>query len=112
MLPCCGLYRPLTLLSMLVLPAPFGPIMARISDCRASRDTPERAVTPPKLRCNPSTANCVSPEDRAMAGSILDSVCLAPDIYRASSEPAEVGLRPKNPHLTRCRHCLLYTSDA
>src|SRR6266581_8389796 len=44
-------------LKMLVLPAPFGPMIAKRSPAATSTLTPARATTPPKLRCNPSRAS-------------------------------------------------------
>src|SRR5437667_10319125 len=44
-------------LKMLVLPAPFGPMIAKRSPAATSTLTPARAATPPKLRCNPSRAS-------------------------------------------------------
>src|SRR5439155_22200607 len=44
-------------LKMLVLPAPFGPMIAKRSPAPTSTLTPARAATPPKLRCNPSRAS-------------------------------------------------------
>src|SRR5437667_12235855 len=44
-------------LKMLVLPAPFGPMIAKRSPAATTTLTPPRAATPPKLRCNPSRAS-------------------------------------------------------
>src|SRR3954467_8691155 len=44
-----------------VLPAPFGPMMARISPLRMSNDTSLKAFTPPKPRDTFSTASSASP---------------------------------------------------
>src|SRR3989442_2974709 len=41
-------------LKMLVLPAPFGPMIAKRSPAATSTLTPARADTTPKLSCNPS----------------------------------------------------------
>src|SRR6267143_1640815 len=46
--PRCGWYTPLMTLSIEDLPAPFGPMMARISCSRTSNETPCKATTPPK----------------------------------------------------------------
>src|SRR5215470_9200612 len=48
-------------LSIEVLPAPFGPMMARISPLRISNETPLTAFTPPKASETPSTASRTSP---------------------------------------------------
>jgi hypothetical protein len=47
--------------SIEVLPAPFGPMMARISPLRMSKDTSVRAFTPPKRKETPSTERSTSP---------------------------------------------------
>src|SRR5215218_8765822 len=47
--------------SIEVLPAPFGPMMARISPLRMSNDTSLKAFTPPKPRDTFSTASSASP---------------------------------------------------
>src|ERR671932_611391 len=48
-------------LSIDVLPAPFGPMMARISPFRMSKDTSVNAFTPPKRSDTSSTARSTSP---------------------------------------------------
>src|SRR5438874_6704494 len=48
-------------LSSDVLPAPFGPMMARISPLRMSKETPLIALTPPKASDTFSTASSTSP---------------------------------------------------
>src|SRR5215469_7518247 len=49
------------MLSIEVLPAPFGPIMARISPLRISNETPATALTPPKASDTFSTASSTLP---------------------------------------------------
>src|SRR6478672_9172035 len=49
------------MLSIEVLPAPFGPIMARISPLRISNDTSLTAFTPPNDSETLSTARSTSP---------------------------------------------------
>src|SRR5918993_3190882 len=48
-------------LSIEVFPAPFGPMMARISPFRMSNDTSVSAFTPPKASDTFSTASSTSP---------------------------------------------------
>src|SRR5215470_2580708 len=48
-------------LSSEVLPAPLGPMMARISPLRMSKETPLIALTPPKASETSSTASSTSP---------------------------------------------------
>jgi hypothetical protein len=50
MLPSCGAYTPLMQLSMLLLPAPLGPMMARTSCSRTLKLMSVSAFTPPKRR--------------------------------------------------------------
>src|ERR1700730_8562425 len=49
------------MLSSDVLPAPFGPIMARISPLRMSKETPVTALTPPNESDTLSTESSTSP---------------------------------------------------
>ena len=48
-------------LSIEVLPAPFGPMMARISPLRISKETSLTALTPPNDSDTSSTASSTSP---------------------------------------------------
>src|SRR5918994_4327454 len=48
-------------LSIEVLPAPFGPMMARISPLRISNDTSRNAFTPPNASDTASAASSTSP---------------------------------------------------
>ncbi len=48
--PSCGVYTPVRQLNNEVLPAPFGPMIDRISPRRKLSDTSLRLVTPPNLR--------------------------------------------------------------
>ncbi len=49
-LPAVGGKKPLMRLKKVVLPAPFGPITARISPARISNETPSTAFRLPKWR--------------------------------------------------------------
>ena len=65
--------------SIEVLPAPFGPMMARISPLRMSNDTSVSAFTPPKPSDTFSTASSTSPlvttgESGALMASLLTSL--------------------------------------
>src|SRR3712207_5759306 len=60
-------------LSIEVLPAPFGPMMARISLLRMSKDTSVSAFTPPKLSETSSTASSTSPFARSGPSGALTS---------------------------------------
>ena len=47
MRPLSGVFWPLSISKQVLLPAPFGPISARISPALSSNDTPRTACTPP-----------------------------------------------------------------
>jgi len=47
MRPESGVFWPLSMSKQVLLPAPFGPISARISPARSSKETPRTACTPP-----------------------------------------------------------------
>src|SRR5882724_3261840 len=55
-------------LSIEDLPAPFGPMMARISRSRTSNETSCSALTPPKASDTPSTARMAGPVPRSATG--------------------------------------------
>src|SRR5450631_4091720 len=55
MLPPCGARWPVSWLISVVLPAPFGPMMAWISRWPTSSETWSVAMTPPNLRTSLST---------------------------------------------------------
>ena len=59
--PLWGLYTPLMQLSMELLPAPLGPMMARISCSRTSKEMSVSALTPPKLSEMFFTSRMTSP---------------------------------------------------
>jgi len=65
-----------------VLPAPFGPMMARISPLRMSKDTSVIAFTPPKASDTFSTASSTSPIRRAAAcPPAAGSVCASTSAF-------------------------------
>src|ERR1700704_3580204 len=55
-------------LSIEDFPAPFGPMMARISCSRTSKETSCSALTPPKASDTPSTARMAGPVPRSATG--------------------------------------------
>ena len=63
-LPSCGEYTPLMQLSIELLPAPFGPMMARISCSRTLKLISVSAFTPPKRRLMLLTSRMTSPISR------------------------------------------------
>src|SRR5262245_19722876 len=88
-------------LSSEVLPAPFGPMMARISPLRMSKETPLIALTPPKASETPSTASSTSPATiSGPLGALMPwprarSRCLLHRRYRHRRNVANLDARGK-----------------
>src|SRR5947207_1218687 len=61
MRPRLGRYRPEAAFRREVLPAPFGPTIAKIFPWGMSIDTPASATTPPNRRCRSSTTSAEAP---------------------------------------------------
>ena len=61
MLPSCGVYTPLMQLSIELLPAPLGPMMARTSCSRTLNEMSVSAFTPPKRKLMLLTSKMTSP---------------------------------------------------
>jgi len=59
--PSCGVYTPLMQLSMELLPAPLGPMMARISCSFTLNEMSVSAFTPPNRRLMFLTSRMTSP---------------------------------------------------
>ena len=55
--PAVGTSVPDSMLKIVLLPEPFGPIRPRISPCSTRNDTLLTAVKPPKRFTNPSTVS-------------------------------------------------------
>ncbi len=72
-------------LSIEVLPAPFGPMMARTSPFRMSNDTSRIARTPPNDSDTFSTESMTSPAAMSLAAGALMPPC------QASARPATVA---------------------
>src|SRR5262245_33595845 len=68
---------PLTQLSTLVLPAPFGPIRANSSPASTASDTPSSTTSPPKRSVRRSMASSAIPSP---AAAILLDVAVAPPL--------------------------------
>src|SRR5713101_7748468 len=64
MLPAVGVSAPEMQLKAVVLPEPFGPMRPRISPFLTSKDTPLRAVNPPKRLVSPVTVSIGCEEAR------------------------------------------------
>src|SRR5262245_37872338 len=72
-------------LSIEVLPAPFGPIMARISPLRMSNETPATALTPPKASDTFSTASSTLPATMSCSlGALMPRLREYDDATRAA----------------------------
>src|SRR2546427_2212167 len=88
---------PLTQLSRLVLPAPFGPTRAKISPVATRKLTPPRTRSPPKASRTSSTARS-APRGSAMPAplaAILLDLAIAPrlaPLADAEVELADVGV--------------------
>src|SRR3954465_5741648 len=74
---------PLTQLSTLVLPAPFGPMSANSSPASTARDTPSRPVSPPKRSVRRSSASSAIPPP---AAAILLHVAIIPALAALGTE--------------------------
>src|SRR6476620_5255311 len=74
---------PLTQLSTLVLPAPFGPISANSSPASTASDTPSRTVSPPKRNVRRSSASSAIPPP---AAAILLHVAIIPALAALGTE--------------------------
>src|SRR4029077_755951 len=82
---------PLTQLSTLVLPAPFGPINANSSPAATSSDTPSSTVRPPKRSVRRSIASSAIPSP---AAAILLDLAIAAVLaaHAAEIELLDVGV--------------------
>src|SRR6516164_6055840 len=74
---------PLTQLSTLVLPAPFGPINANSSPAATASETPSSTVRPPKRSVRRSTSSSTIPSP---AAAILLDVAIAPAFAALAAE--------------------------
>src|SRR3981081_3698499 len=74
---------PLTQLSTLVLPAPFGPMSANSSPASTASDTPSSTVRPPKRSVRRSSASSAIPSP---AAAILLHVAIVPALAALGAE--------------------------
>src|SRR5229473_2451663 len=81
------------MLSSEVLPAPLGPMMARISPLRMSKETPLTALTPPKASDTFSTASSTSPATTSGPLGALMPRLRARDEPQARSVPSPRSAR-------------------
>src|SRR5215468_4900360 len=77
---------PLTQLSTLVLPAPFGPISANSSPGSTLSETRSSTVSPPKRSVRPSIASSAIPSP---AAAILLHVAIAPALLSTGAAEIE-----------------------
>ncbi len=82
--PACNGVKPEMRSNIVVLPAPFGPMMPTISPAPTSNVTPSTARMPPKLTDNPSTLNTGT----ASASCTYRWRTLAPDPFVESRWPS------------------------
>jgi hypothetical protein len=73
--PSVGRNTPVTTLNTVVLPAPLGPINAKISPARTSKRASRSATTPPKRMVTPSRASITR---SGRAGSLCGSMTPLP----------------------------------
>src|SRR2546425_4346497 len=81
---------PLTQLSTLVLPAPFGPIRANSSPASTANETPSSTVRPPKRSVSRSIASSAIPPP---AAAILLHVAVAPPFTAVMAEVELLDVR-------------------
>ncbi|MNY10770.1 hypothetical protein D3C86_1437650 [compost metagenome] len=84
--PRSGRYSPLMTLTSELLPAPFGPMTARISPLAIDRSTPNSAVTPPKDRSMPSSCSTAEVPESSPAAAARPAGTKA-----TGSAPSETG---------------------
>ena len=86
-LPSSAVSTPFSTLNSVVLPAPFGPMMPRISPSPTEKLTSLTARKPPKERDSPSTRSNSPPDGLR---------CMGCDVGRASSTGAGCGKERRN----------------
>src|SRR4051794_36897364 len=87
--------------SIEVLPAPFGPMMARISPLRMSKETSVSAFTPPKPSETFSTASSTSPlVMTGPSGALIRRLCGNRGRGRKGGHP-RAGEDPRTPRVER-----------
>src|SRR3954452_14468470 len=104
MLPCCGVYTPVRELNSDVLPAPFGPMTARIWPRYNRIETSLRLTTPPKRSVTCSTSYTISEVGVPVAALAGRSVVVMSHALRSRHrghlgtrrriQPFEFGLAP------------------
>src|SRR3954447_2172447 len=90
--PAVGGNSPETTLKSVVLPAPFGPRIARRSPGKTSRSTSSHARTPPKRRPIPRRRRIGSASG---ASSALDGTAAAISVRRSARSASSALLRPR-----------------
>src|SRR5262245_40557709 len=93
-------------LSIEVLPAPFGPIMARISPLRMSNETPATALTPPKASDTFSTASSTLPATMFCSlGALMSRLRECHDAARATGSLWPLSRRERARTEVAARSC-------
>src|SRR5215831_9184623 len=99
--PSCGVYTPVSELNRDVLPAPFGPMMARISPRTMRIETSLRLTTPPNrnVTCSMSKTTSSAPTSGLVNVAVITSQplagghCLTLDFRRPfHSDSGQLGL--------------------
>src|SRR5262249_44056113 len=95
-------------LSIEVLPAPFGPMMARISPLRISKETPATALTPPKASDTFSTASSTLPATISCSlGALMPRLRECDDAARAIGSLCPLSHRERERTEGAARSCRL-----
>src|SRR5262245_52167440 len=93
-------------LSSEVLPAPFGPIMERISPLRISKETPATALTPPKASDTFSTASSTLPATMSCSlGALIQRLRACDDATRAAGSLCSLSHRERERTEVAARSC-------
>src|SRR5262245_63209206 len=95
-------------LSSEVLPAPFGPIMARISPLRTSKETPATALTPRKASDTFSTASSTLPATMSCSlGALIPRLRACDDATRAAGSLCSLSHGDRERTEVAARSCCL-----
>ena len=86
--PASGLVKPATISKTVVLPAPLGPMIPRISPSCTCRSTPRTACTPPKDLVSPRVSSTTAPvRGRMVAPVTRGSAARSPTLTERSAAP-------------------------
>src|SRR5919204_4581506 len=94
--PASGRSSPASCATSVVLPAPFGPMMASVSPASTSRSTAHVAMSAPKLLVNPRTSSSDSPTGRALVRHEIPESGLGVE-HRENEQRAQNDLPVRRP---------------